>query len=197
MTDSQIVDYYEVLQVSPRADHETIERVFRHLANRYHPDNQETGDKDRFTELVDAYQVLSDAEHRAKYDVNYERVREARWRIFGQESASGEVITDGRIRVAMMSILYVARRNNPGEPGVGVLELERLLGCPESDIRFHFWYLRENGYIERLATGHFAITAQGVDKLFELGGPQRPGPHLLQEGDGLPMDATETVKREA
>lgn len=185
MTDSQLVDYYEVLQVSPRADRETIERVFRHLANRYHPDNRETGDNDRFTELVDAYQVLSNPEERARFDVTYERLREARWRIFGQESATNEVVSDSRIRLAMMSVLYVARRNNPSEPGVGVMELERLLACPETTIRFHFWYLRENGYIERLATGHFAITAPGVDRLFELGGPQKPGPHLLAEGDGI------------
>lgn len=184
MSDSGIVDLYEVLQVSPRADRETIERVFRLLANRFHPDNRETGDSDKFSELVDAHRVLSDPEQRAKYDTNYEGVRETRWRIFGQEAATSEVVADARVRVAMLSILYVARRNNPGEPGVGIIELERLLGCSETTIRFHFWYLRENAYLERLATGHFAITARGVDRLFELGGPPKSGPHLLEEGDG-------------
>ena len=36
-------DYYEVLQLSPKADQETIDRVYRMLVKRYHPDNQETG----------------------------------------------------------------------------------------------------------------------------------------------------------
>jgi curved DNA-binding protein CbpA len=44
MPDTPLPDYYEILQVSPLADSETIERVFRHLAKRYHPDNQESGD---------------------------------------------------------------------------------------------------------------------------------------------------------
>ena len=41
-------DHYEALQVSPRADGDTIDRVFRHLAKRLHPDNQESGDAEIF-----------------------------------------------------------------------------------------------------------------------------------------------------
>jgi len=36
-------DYYEILRVGPQADEETIERVFRTLAERFHPDNPGTG----------------------------------------------------------------------------------------------------------------------------------------------------------
>lgn len=183
MSDSRFLDYYEVLQVSPRADADTIERVFRHLAKRYHPDNLDSGNSARFTELVDAYRVLSSPVERAKYDVGYERVREARWRIFSQDSAGDEISNDQRVRHAMLSILYVARRNHPDEPGLGIIEFERLLGCPESVIGFHVWYLKENGWIERLVTGHVAISAHGIDRLFEIGGPSRLGPHLLARGD--------------
>ena len=183
MHESPLADYYEILQVSPRADKETIERVFRHLANRYHPDNQESGDAARFAQLVEAHDILSDPEQRATYDVNYERVREARWRLFDQKTASSEIISDTRVRIALLSILYVARRNNTTDPGVGVMEIERLLGVPESTLQFHTWYLRENGWLERLSTGTWAITAQGVDKLFELGGPGKAGPYLLKEGE--------------
>lgn len=180
MTEPFPPDYYEVLQVSPRADRDTIERVYRFLANRFHPDNRETGNADRFTELVDAYRVLSDPAERTKYDLNYEKVRESRWNLFGQESVGNEVVSDARIRHAILSILYVTRRNNPVEPGVGTVELERLIGCPESLIRFHVWYMKENGWILRLDTGHLAITASGVDKLFDIGGLSKAGPHLLR-----------------
>jgi len=183
MADSALKDWYEVLQVSPRADHETIERVFRYLANRFHPDNRETGDVDRFTEIVAAYEVLSSAAKRVKYDLSYETVREARWKLFNHESVDDNVGTDARIRVALLSILYVVRRNNPGEPGVGTMELERLLQCPEQVIRFHVWYLRENAWISRLETGYVAITALGVDKLFELGGPDQAESPLIQRGN--------------
>ena len=188
MPPSQVADYYEVLQVSPRADSETIERVFRHLAKRYHPDNQDSGDAGKFSQLVEAHTVLSDPEQRASYDVNYERVREARWKLFDQKSANSEIVTDTRVRLGILSLLYVARRNNVLEPGVGLMELERVLSVPDSTVQFQVWYLRENNWIERLATGMWAITAAGVDKLFDLGGPAKDGPYLLHEGEATPAE---------
>jgi hypothetical protein len=183
MADSALKDYYEVLQVSPRADRDTIERVFRYLANRFHPDNRETGDGERFREIVDAYEVLSSAAKRAQYDLSYERVREARWRMFSQDSIDDNVTADGRLRLAIMSILYIVRRNHPSEPGVGAVELERLLECPEPVVKFHCWYLKENSWITRLETGALAITAMGVDRLFELGGPAHAHPQLIRRGN--------------
>ncbi len=183
MPDSHLPDYYEILQVSTRADNETIERVFRLLAKRYHPDNRESGNADRFSELANAYHVLSDPEQRAKYDVSYDRIRKAHWRIFDQDSATNEVATDARIRLAILSLLYITRRTSPIEPGLGPVEIERVLSLHQNAIGFHLWYLRENGWVERLQTGHLAITAPGVDRLFDLGGPTKAGPQLLQRGD--------------
>jgi curved DNA-binding protein CbpA len=48
-------DYYEILEISPNANSETIERIFRCLALRYHPNNQESGDLSRFNEIVEAH----------------------------------------------------------------------------------------------------------------------------------------------
>lgn len=183
MTISEVRDLYEILQVSPRADRDTIERVFRYLANRYHPDNRETGDVERFTEIVDAYGVLSSPAKRAQYDLSYENVRQARWKLFSQESVGDDLATDNRLRLAIMSILYIVRRNNPSEPGVGTIELERLLECPEPVVRFHCWYLRENNWITRLDTGYLAITAMGVDRLFELGGPAHADSQVIRRGN--------------
>lgn len=189
MSSSMVSDYYEILQVSPRADRETIERVFRHLANRYHPDNRDSGNAEKFSELVEAHRVLSDPEQRASYDVRYERVREARWKLFDQSTSASEALTDTRVRLAVLSLLYVARRNKVSEPGVGPMELERILSVPDAVIQFHTWYLRENGWIERLSTGMLAITAVGVDKLFDLGGPGKTGPYLLREGEAIAAPA--------
>jgi hypothetical protein len=61
-------DCYEVMQLSPRADAETISRVYRLLASRYHPDNHETGNSEKFIRLAEAYGILSDPEKRARYD---------------------------------------------------------------------------------------------------------------------------------
>ena len=48
MSSNEIEDYYELLQVSDVAEPETINRVYRMLAQRYHPDNRETGNESRF-----------------------------------------------------------------------------------------------------------------------------------------------------
>jgi hypothetical protein len=63
-------DYYEVLQLSPNADAETISRVYRMLAFRYHPDNAKTGNSEMFLRLSEAHQILSDPEKRDSYDVS-------------------------------------------------------------------------------------------------------------------------------
>ena len=75
-------DYYEALQLSPNADNETIDRVFRILAKRLHPDNKDTGNTEKFTVINEAYRHLSDPEKRAAYDVHYEEDRATLIKIF-------------------------------------------------------------------------------------------------------------------
>lgn len=63
-------DYYEVLGVSKSADEQEIKKAYRKLAIKYHPDKN-PGDKeaeDKFKEAAEAYDVLSNAEKRQKYD---------------------------------------------------------------------------------------------------------------------------------
>ncbi len=62
-------DYYQVLGVSRNASEEEIKRAFRKLAFQHHPDrNKEPGAEERFKEINEAYEVLSDAQKRASYD---------------------------------------------------------------------------------------------------------------------------------
>jgi DnaJ-class molecular chaperone len=62
VSENGFIDYYELLQLSSNADTDTIERVFRHLARKLHPDNKESGDTDRFLLIVEAHRILSDPE---------------------------------------------------------------------------------------------------------------------------------------
>lgn len=165
MVNVSINDYYEDLQISPNADMEMIERVFRILAKRYHPDNSETGDTEKFNVLYKAYKVLSDPEKRAAFDAKYERLRADRWKIVEEASESDGFEHDERIRQGVLSLLYVARRQDALNPGMGVMEFEKVLGCPQHHMEFHLWYLKEKGYILRTDTGGYAITADGVDKM--------------------------------
>jgi curved DNA-binding protein len=62
-------DFYEALGVDRNASAEEIQRAFRSLARRYHPDiNKDPIAEDRFKEINEAYQVLSDPETRSRYD---------------------------------------------------------------------------------------------------------------------------------
>lgn len=63
-------DYYEVLGVSRNASEEDIKKAYKHLAIKYHPDRN-PGDKaaeEKFKEAAEAYEVLHDADKRARYD---------------------------------------------------------------------------------------------------------------------------------
>lgn len=62
-------DFYEVLGVSRDAAPDEIQRAYRRLARQNHPDvNKDTGAEERFKEIAEAYDVLSDPELRRRYD---------------------------------------------------------------------------------------------------------------------------------
>jgi len=60
-------DYYQVLGVNKSASKDEIKKAFYKLAHKYHPDKKE-GDENKFKEVNEAYQTLSDDQKRAKYD---------------------------------------------------------------------------------------------------------------------------------
>ncbi len=62
-------DYYEILNVPPDATQEEIHRAYRRLAREYHPDvSKDPQAEEKFKEINEAYQVLSDPQKRAEYD---------------------------------------------------------------------------------------------------------------------------------
>ena len=122
------VDLYEVLQISPSADLETIQRVYRLLALRYHPDNRETGNSKEFELVLKSYRILSDPETRASYDSEYYQRQKLRWKIFDQGGALTARETEQRQRDGVLSLLYAKRLQETHKPGMNLREMEKLLG---------------------------------------------------------------------
>lgn len=158
-------DYYELLQLSSNADTNTIERIFRHLAKMYHPDNTESADNARFNQIVEAHKTLSNPEARAGYDVKYQDFWNRKWKL-ASEASDGSAFNDDKVtRDRLLSLLYVQRRRDMNNPGMGEYEIARLIRTPVELVEFHVWYLRAKGWVERHVTGQLAISALGVDQV--------------------------------
>jgi curved DNA-binding protein CbpA len=165
MTDEP-VDYYEILQISANAEPDTIHRVYRLLAQRLHPDNAETGNEAQFRALSEAYQVLSDPERRAQYDIAHERQRRERWKLVANGSESeNDFEMEQHVRLTVLEVLYTRRRTEPNSQGVTPLDLEALLGRAREHLEFTLWYLNQKKWITRSDNSALVITAEGVDFL--------------------------------
>lgn len=156
-------DYYELLQINPKADVETIHRVYRLQAQRFHPDNGETGDEQMFRLLTKGYQTLTDPEQRAAYDLRLTKIQQRRWKIFEKPVQVMGVEGELRKRQGILGMLYNKRIQEPRTPELTVHEFETMLGVPKEHLEFNFWYLREAGYVTRSDNGRFTITIKGVD----------------------------------
>jgi curved DNA-binding protein len=184
-----VIDYYETLQINPRAQMETIHRVYRIMAARLHPDNLETGDLEKFLILKCAYEVLSDPESRAAYDT----VRESRIAdpipAFNAPEFMDGIQGELNRRLGVLCLLYNQRRSDESHPGMSVLELEKRMNFPREHFHFTSWYLRSKGYIIVEDNSDFLLTAAGADyveehygentilqKLISSGEPSKPTP---------------------
>jgi curved DNA-binding protein CbpA len=160
------VDYYEVLQVSTSADPETIDRVYRLLAQRFHPDNQQTGDESRFRTLLEAYTVLRDPEKRARYDVMHQQQRQERWRLVSSGAQSeNDFEIEQIVRLTVLEALYTKRRLEPTNPGIFWREFERLIGRPREHLDFTLWFLMQKKFVAQDDKSQLILTVEGAEYL--------------------------------
>ena len=161
----QFIDYYQLMQLSPTAEPETIQRVFRMLSNRYHPENLETGDPERFGRLTRAHEILSKRETRAAYDLTYRLHNGQPLKIFELKEFATGIEGEGNRRMGILCLLYNRRRSNPEMAGLSILDLENLTGFPREHLMFTMWYLKEAELVRQDETTDYAITGRGVDYL--------------------------------
>ena len=159
----KLPNYYELLQISPNADPETIHRIFQFMAVRLHPDNPQTGDAEKFMVVKEAYDILSDPSLRAEYDAAREmsalQPAPLSTAVDFMDTVEGEL----NRRLALLALLYNQRRTEPDRPQLSLHEVEKLMGFPRDYLEFSIWYVHKKGYITRSDNSAFALTADGVD----------------------------------
>ena len=163
-SDFQDLDNYEIMQLSPNADHETVHRVYRLLAQRYHPDNAESGNSELFVQLTAAFQILSDPEKRAAYDARHTTQKKLRWKIFDQAVVATGPEVEKRKRQGILALLYAVTVKDPERASMTVHSFEDLLGCPREHLEAALWYLRGKGYVQRTDGGRYTLTINGFEE---------------------------------
>jgi curved DNA-binding protein CbpA/MinD-like ATPase involved in chromosome partitioning or flagellar assembly len=159
--DASVADHYEILGIGPHADEETIGRVYRTLAGRFHPDNPSTGDPNTFRRIREAYDTLSDEDRRAQYNALRQRTKNSeRFRLRGREFFDG-IKGEQLRRLAVLCLLY--RQAASELPGLTVLDLEQLTGCTREELSPSLWYLREKKWAASGEFTEYSITAAGFD----------------------------------
>jgi len=178
MNNSEFIDYYELLEVSSNANSDTIEKIFRYLATRYHPDVCGTGDKARFNQMIEAYNTLRDPQTRAAYDVQFQQHQKHQAKLVSDSEA---VNCDGVDRYRLLTLFYAQRKRDMKAPGVGAMKLAQIIGCPMEVVEFYVWYFREKGWVKREDSGLLAITAEGVDEIETRNEQLMPGDRFITD----------------
>ena len=156
-------DHYELLRLGPEADDETIERVYVTLADRFHPDNPDTGDPQIFLRIREAYDTLSNPAKRAQYNMIRQGTKGvARFRLRGREFFDG-VRGEQNRRLAALCLLYRQRISTHESPGLTILDLELLTGCTREELGSALWYLCEKAWAKVGDATEYSITAAGFD----------------------------------
>lgn len=156
-------DHYEILRLSSQADYETIERVYRTLIKRYHPDNEKTGDAEIFLRVVEAHRILSNPGQRERYDQERNNSKGlVRFEMRSRDFFGGLNGEQNR-RLAVLCLLYRKRAVEPDSPGLTLLDLECLSGFTREELGFGMWYLAEKGLARIGDDTKYLITAEGVD----------------------------------
>jgi hypothetical protein len=179
----------ELVKAGVAGDNDRLERLYRSLAFRYHPDNAETGDRDIFLRVKEAYRILS-----APARIESPELGVARR---GDSSGGTDIRELADKRNLVLRLLLQRRMTDYQNAYMSAPELESLTGFPAHEIGFILWYLREKAAV---LTADYstdcAITAAGVDLLEKAGReaaqavpgrrPTRPAMADSRDFDGQP-----------
>ncbi len=158
-------DHYVVLDVKPTAGAEAIQLAYTRLAQKYHPSNPDTGDKEKFDDLNLAYEILSQPDLRKQFD---------KLKGIGEENAPPKFTglpffssmgRENGLRAALLSVLYDRRRQRPFAPSLSVRHVESIVSATLEEMTFVLWYLKERKWVISDDKSSLQITANGMEFL--------------------------------
>jgi curved DNA-binding protein len=194
----EFVDYYELMQISPKAELPTIQRVYRMLAARYHPDNPETGDTDKFVLLQKAYEILCDPAQREAYDQALTQQSAQPLPVFEMKEFVVGIDAEMNRRLGALCLLYNRRKASADHPGLSVFDLETKMQIPREHLEFTVWYLKEKNLVCRDEdTSEILISSEGVDFVEQNLPASRIVYKLLKSGESETVHRPEDFKPEA
>ena len=158
-------DHYALLGIETNADSETIQAVYSRLAQKYHPNTAETGDKTKFDAVNLAFEVLSDPTLRASFDKVKGVDHEA-----GNPKFTGAEFFDSleeaaALRATILCILYDRRRIKSFKPSLSLRHLESMIRATTDELNFALWYIKQRGFAVNDDKSSMAITVEGMDYL--------------------------------
>ena len=158
-------DHYIVLGIDPNADSETIQAAYAKLAPKYHPSNAETGDRNKFEVLNQAYEVLSDPSLRASFDQVKGIDHEAGNPKFTGAEFFSALAQGAVLRSAILCVLYDRRRVKSFKPSLSMRQLESILHGTAGELNFALWYLKQRGFVANDDKSSMEISVEGMDYL--------------------------------
>ena len=132
-------DYHELLRVGVTGDADRLDRLYRTLAFRYHPDNGESGNAEVFLRIKEAYRILSASQPRY-VDTEVAKPFEA-------FRCTDEVRELNSKRGAVLGLLCQRRMSDYRNAAVSQGEFESVTGLTSDELGFVLWYLREKGAV--------------------------------------------------
>jgi len=170
-------DHYVLLSVETNSDSDTIQAAYSKLAQKFHPNNPETGDQTKFDAVNQAYEVLSDPGLRASFDKVKGVDHEAGNPKFTGPGFFQALEDSASLRFAILCLLYDRRRIKSFRPSLSLRHLEGMITVTGDELAFALWYIKQRGFAVNDDKSSMAITVEGMDYLEK----NRPSPEAVMK----------------
>lgn len=158
-------DHYAVLGIESTAGSDEVHRAYSQLAQKFHPNNKDTADPEKFAAVNQAYEVLMDPAARQAFDVVRSGGKDEGVFVFSGDEFFQSLENEAARRSCILCLLYDRRRKKPSTPGLSFRLVESLVKASADQLQFSIWCLKQRGYVASDDKSNLLITFQGIEHL--------------------------------